>query len=130
MTCHRQRDRALAVVDEIENGGGEAVATQLDLASTGSVSHAVGTALEGWGQVDQRASRRVVPAACSGRDLTLAGYAILFGFLAARCFRWGDDDDLHNIRPAPPTVTEAGTSRRDLREGSCRCQPSRSPEQT
>ena len=52
VTYHRERDRALAVVDEIENGGGEAVATQLDLASTGSVSRAVGTALERWGQVD------------------------------------------------------------------------------
>jgi hypothetical protein len=30
--CHRERDRARAVVDEIENGGGEAVATELDLA--------------------------------------------------------------------------------------------------
>ena len=52
VTCHRERDRALAVADEIENGGGEAVATRLDLASTGSVSRAVGTALERWGQVD------------------------------------------------------------------------------
>lgn len=52
MTYHRERDRALAVVDEIENGGGEAVATRLDLASTGSVSQAVGTAIERWGQVD------------------------------------------------------------------------------
>jgi 3-oxoacyl-[acyl-carrier protein] reductase len=52
VTYHRERDRALAVVDEIENGGGEAVATQLDLATAGSVSRAVGTALERWGQVD------------------------------------------------------------------------------
>jgi NAD(P)-dependent dehydrogenase (short-subunit alcohol dehydrogenase family) len=52
VTYHRSRDRALAVVEEVENGGGEAVATQLDLASTGSVSRAVGTALERWGQVD------------------------------------------------------------------------------
>jgi NAD(P)-dependent dehydrogenase (short-subunit alcohol dehydrogenase family) len=29
------------LVDEIENGGGEAVATELDMASTGSVSRAV-----------------------------------------------------------------------------------------
>jgi len=33
VTCHRERDRARAVVDEIENGGGEAVATELDLAA-------------------------------------------------------------------------------------------------
>jgi 3-oxoacyl-[acyl-carrier protein] reductase len=52
VTYHRERDRALAVVDEIENGGGEAVATQLDLATAGSVSRAVGTALERWGQAD------------------------------------------------------------------------------
>lgn len=52
VTYHRERDRALAVADEIENGGGEAVATQLDLASADSVSQAVGTALERWGRVD------------------------------------------------------------------------------
>ena len=52
VTYHRERDRALAVVDEIENGGGEAVATQLGLATAGSVSRAVGTALERWCQVD------------------------------------------------------------------------------
>ena len=52
VTYHREPDRALAVADEIENGGGEAVATELDLASAGSVSRAVGTALERWGQVD------------------------------------------------------------------------------
>jgi NAD(P)-dependent dehydrogenase (short-subunit alcohol dehydrogenase family) len=33
VTYHRERDRAQAVVDEIENGGGEAVATELDLAA-------------------------------------------------------------------------------------------------
>src|ERR1700679_3705313 len=52
VTYHRERERAMAVVDEIENGGGEAVATELDLASTGSVSRAVGAALERWGHVD------------------------------------------------------------------------------
>jgi NAD(P)-dependent dehydrogenase (short-subunit alcohol dehydrogenase family) len=52
VTYHRERDKALAVVDEIEKGGGEAVAAQLGLASTGSVSRAAGTALERWGRVD------------------------------------------------------------------------------
>ena len=33
VTYHRERDRARAVVDEIERGGGEAVATELDLAA-------------------------------------------------------------------------------------------------
>ncbi len=61
---------------------------------------------------DQRASRRVVPAACSGQDPTLAGHAIVFGFLAARCVAGSDHADLRHIRPAPPTVTEAGTARR------------------
>jgi NAD(P)-dependent dehydrogenase (short-subunit alcohol dehydrogenase family) len=52
VTYHRERDRALAVVDEIGKGGGEAVAAQLDLASTDSVCRAVGAAVERWGQVD------------------------------------------------------------------------------
>ncbi len=52
VTYHRERDKALAVVDEIERDGGEAVAIQLDLASTGSVSQAVDAPLERWGQVD------------------------------------------------------------------------------
>ena len=47
VTYHRERDRAMTVVDEIENGGSEAVATELDLASTGSVSRTVGSALGG-----------------------------------------------------------------------------------
>lgn len=52
VTYHRERDRALAVVDEIGKGGGDAVAAQLDLASPGSVGRAVGAAVERWGQVD------------------------------------------------------------------------------
>ena len=51
-TYHREHERALAVVAEIEKGGGGAVAAQLDLASPGSVCRAVGAALERWGQVD------------------------------------------------------------------------------
>ena len=52
VTYHRKRDRALAVVAEIEKGGGEAVAARLDLASPDSVSRAVAAAMERWGQVD------------------------------------------------------------------------------
>jgi 3-oxoacyl-[acyl-carrier protein] reductase len=52
VTYHRERDRAQAVVGEIGKGGGDAVAVQFDLASPGSVSRAVGAALERWGQVD------------------------------------------------------------------------------
>jgi len=52
VTYHRERDRALAVVEEIGKGGGEAIAAQLDLASTDSVCRAVDAALERWGQVD------------------------------------------------------------------------------
>lgn len=52
VTYNREHERALAVVNEIEKGGGEAVAAQLDLASPGSVCRAVGAALKRWGQVD------------------------------------------------------------------------------
>ncbi|HEY6312242.1 MAG TPA: SDR family NAD(P)-dependent oxidoreductase, partial [Streptosporangiaceae bacterium] len=74
-----------------ENGGGEAVATQLDLASPGSVSRAVGTAVERWGQVDALVNNAVY---------------------------WGDRS------PWEAPLFE------ELRGRSCRCQPSRSPEQT
>lgn len=52
VTYHRQRDAALAVAGEIGKGGGEAIAVQFDLASTGSVSRAVGAAQDRWGHVD------------------------------------------------------------------------------
>jgi NAD(P)-dependent dehydrogenase (short-subunit alcohol dehydrogenase family) len=52
VTYYRERDRAVAVVDEIGKGEGDAIAVQFDLASPGSVSRAVGAALERWGQVD------------------------------------------------------------------------------
>ncbi len=52
VTYRRSRDRALAVAGEIGRGGGDAIAVELDLASPGSVSLAVGAALERWGQVD------------------------------------------------------------------------------
>lgn len=52
VTYHRKRDSAQAVVDEIGKGGGDAIAVQFDLASPGSISRAVGSAIERWGQVD------------------------------------------------------------------------------
>lgn len=89
VTCHRERDRALAVVDEIENGGGEAVATQHDLASTGSVSRAVGTALERWGQVDVLVNNAVYWGDRAPWEAPLfEELAPEEWFLAARCFRW------------------------------------------
>jgi 3-oxoacyl-[acyl-carrier protein] reductase len=50
VTYHRERDRAQAAAGEIGKGGGDAV--ELDLASPGSVSRAIGAAIERWGQVD------------------------------------------------------------------------------
>jgi NAD(P)-dependent dehydrogenase (short-subunit alcohol dehydrogenase family) len=70
VTYHRERDRALAVVGEIENGGGEAIATEFDLASAGSVSRAVGTALERWGQADVLVN--VVMASATGTERMVA----------------------------------------------------------
>ena len=52
VTYHRERARAQAVAGEIGKGGSDAIAVQLDLASPGSVSRAVGAAVERWGQVD------------------------------------------------------------------------------
>lgn len=52
VTYHREQERAVGVVEEIERRGSEALATELDLASTASVSRAVDAALERWGHVD------------------------------------------------------------------------------
>ena len=52
VTYHREHGKAMAVVNEIERCGSEALATHLDLGSAASVTGAVGAALERWGQVD------------------------------------------------------------------------------
>jgi NAD(P)-dependent dehydrogenase (short-subunit alcohol dehydrogenase family) len=109
VTCHRERDRALAVVDEIENGGGDAVATELDLASTGSVSQAAGTALERWGQVDVLVNNAV----CWGDRVPWQ--APLFEELAPEewraCFRVSFEGAYSAVQTVLPSMRSQGFGR-------------------
>jgi len=52
ITYHEQREKAEAVVDEIERAGSEAMAVALDLASIESVQGAARSVLERWGHID------------------------------------------------------------------------------
>jgi 3-oxoacyl-[acyl-carrier protein] reductase len=52
VTYRHQRDKADAVVSEIRQAGGEAMAAMLDLASVDSINAAVGEVLARWGNID------------------------------------------------------------------------------
>jgi 3-oxoacyl-[acyl-carrier protein] reductase len=52
VTYHTQRDKAGAVVDQIQRARGDAIAVALDLASPDSIQRAIDTILDRWQQID------------------------------------------------------------------------------
>lgn len=52
ITYRHEREKALAVVDEIARGGGEAIALPLDLASSDSIRGAMHDVVARWGGID------------------------------------------------------------------------------